>query len=135
MPKDTSTGGGEKLEERRARVLVVDDDQAVLRATARQLRDRFDVTTAGGAAEARRLLARDAFDALITDNDMPGESGLDLLSATRALAPSVKRLLVSGGRPSEIEAYEGSGVVQRFLPKPTAEADLVAALCALGLSG
>jgi two-component system, OmpR family, phosphate regulon response regulator OmpR len=70
-------------------LLVVDDDARLLLLLRRYLIDNgFRVTTAGDAVEARANLSSFAFDLVVLDVMMPGESGLDL---TRSLR--------SGGRP------------------------------------
>ncbi len=69
-----------------AKLLLVDDDPSVLRALDRQLSRRYEVVTAGSAAEAYAILERDTFDAIVCDLEMPDENGLDLylkLSRTR----------------------------------------------------
>jgi two-component system phosphate regulon response regulator OmpR len=64
-------------------LLVVDDDARLRGLLRRYLSDNgFRVTVAADAAEARAALARFAFDLVVLDVMMPGESGLDL---TRAL--------------------------------------------------
>ena len=61
-----------------AHILVVDDDKRLRELLRRYLSDNgFRVTTAADAAEARAKLASLAFDLLVLDVMMPGESGLD----------------------------------------------------------
>ena len=65
-------------------ILVVDDDTRLRQLLKRYLSDQgFRVTTAGDAAEARRKMASFAFDLLVLDIMMPGESGLDLTESLR----------------------------------------------------
>jgi len=70
-------------------LLVVDDDARMRDLLRRYLvTSGFRVTTAGDAADARRQMAAIAFDLLVLDVMMPGESGLDLtesLKRTRSL--------------------------------------------------
>ena len=62
-----------------AHILVVDDDKRLRELLRRYLSDNgFRVTTAADAAEARARLASLAFDLLVLDVMMPGESGLEL---------------------------------------------------------
>ena len=49
-------GGVTCLNSKRPRILIVDDEELVLDALKRQLRSRFDVTTATGGKEAIRLV-------------------------------------------------------------------------------
>jgi two-component system phosphate regulon response regulator OmpR len=65
-------------------ILVVDDDPKLLRLIARYLTDqRFLVSTACDAADARAKLANLTFDLIVLDLMMPGESGLDFAADLR----------------------------------------------------
>jgi two-component system phosphate regulon response regulator OmpR len=65
-------------------LLVVDDDARLRELLRRYLSDGgFRVTTAADAVEARANLASFAFDLVVLDVMMPGESGLDLTRALR----------------------------------------------------
>jgi two-component system phosphate regulon response regulator OmpR len=73
-------------------LLVVDDDARLCGLLRRYLSEGgFRVTTAGDASEARASLARFAFDLVVLDVMMPGESGLAL---TRALTRAERRVPV-----------------------------------------
>ncbi|HTH98196.1 MAG TPA: response regulator [Stellaceae bacterium] len=65
-------------------LLLVDDD-ARLRAVLRRYleRNQFRITEAASAAEARKRLGSFAFDLVVLDVMMPGESGLDMLADLR----------------------------------------------------
>lgn len=68
-----------------AHILVVDDDKRLRELIARYLGEQgFRVTVATDAAEARAKLKSIAFDLLVLDIMMPGESGLDLTRALRS---------------------------------------------------
>jgi two-component system phosphate regulon response regulator OmpR len=66
-------------------LLVVDDDARLRELLRRYLTEQgFRVTTAGDAGEARARLASIAFDLLVLDVMMPGETGLELTRSLRA---------------------------------------------------
>ena len=70
-------------------LLVVDDDARLRELLRRYLSDNgFRVTPAADAAEARASLASFAFDLIVLDVMMPGESGFEL---TRALRGETQR--------------------------------------------
>ena len=68
----------------RPHVLVVDDDDRIRALVSRYLSEHeFVVATAHDAAEARGVMQRLAFDALVVDIMMPGQSGLDFVRDLR----------------------------------------------------
>ena len=85
---------GIRVSPRRPRVLLVDDETAVLRALSRALARWFDVVPCTDARSALDMLAGGAcFDAIVTDVVMPGLDGLGFYRAVstdfEALAPRV----------------------------------------------
>lgn len=83
---------------RRLRVLLVDDQVLVLRATAGMLRE-LDVSTASSGAEALARLAEGShFDVVVSDVAMPGINGPELYARVRTLYPQLadRFLLLSG---------------------------------------
>lgn len=63
-----------------SRLLIVDDEQDICRLFAAELEDEgYQVETAGSAAAAAKLLTSRAFDLVVLDIQMPGESGLQTL--------------------------------------------------------
>jgi len=66
--------------EPRGSILLVDDEEKILKALGRALRDEgHEVVAATGAREAQRLLAARPFDLLVVDNRMPEKTGLELI--------------------------------------------------------
>jgi putative two-component system response regulator len=79
------------------RILVVDDEEAVRRLLARLLeRGGYSCEVATNSTEAESLLATEAFDLLLTDMDMPGQSGLDLIRSTSARYPELATVMITG---------------------------------------
>ena len=66
-------------------ILVVDDDQRIRDLLARYLQENgYRITTADNAASARATMRGLAFDLIVLDIMMPGESGIELAQALRA---------------------------------------------------
>ncbi|MEO7104952.1 MAG: ATP-binding protein [Rhodoferax sp.] len=87
-------------------VMYVDDDQALVFLIARVLKRKgFTVTTFTDPHEAQVALQADAhaFDILVTDYNMPGYSGLDLLRWAKLIRPDLPVALASGYVTPELE--------------------------------
>jgi DNA-binding NtrC family response regulator len=66
--------------EPRGSILLVDDEEKILKALGRALRDEgHEVVAAASAREAQKLLATRPFDLLVVDNRMPDKTGLELI--------------------------------------------------------
>ena len=76
----------------RGSILLVDDEEKILKALGRALRDAgHDVVDTASPREAQRLLAERPFDVLVVDNVMPELSGLDLIREYVASTPEGER--------------------------------------------
>jgi len=102
-----------------AHILVVDDDVRLRALLQRFLTEQgFRVSTAENAATARAALADMAFDLLVLDVMMPGETGLQLTAALRAEGQEVPILmLTANGAPDDRIAGLEQGV-DDYLAKP-----------------
>ncbi len=107
------------MTELKGRVLCVDDEPHVLRALQWLLKGNFEVHTAGSAAEGMQLLERYDFDVVVSDQRMPGVTGVEFLQYVRGRAPRAMRILLTGY--SDIDAIVRSineSEVYRFATKP-----------------
>src|SRR4051812_42954415 len=77
-------------------VLAVDDDPAILAILAAQLGPEFDVVTACTGEQARAVLAQRSMDIVLSDLQLPDESGLQLLDWVRRTVPRTARVLLTG---------------------------------------
>jgi len=99
------------------KMLLVDDDPAVLRALGRQLQGhslRFAMDATGALQE----LDAEAPDVVICDYRLPDGDGVALLEGVRRLFPGVRRVLMSADPPDYLRQILMAGVVEHFLPKP-----------------
>jgi two-component system phosphate regulon response regulator OmpR len=106
-------------------LLVVDDDARLRALLRRYLSDNgFRVTVASDAAEARAALARFAFDLVVLDVMMPGESGLDLTRALRGEGGVPVLLLTAMAEPGDrVNGLEQGA--EDYLAKPFEPRELV----------
>jgi DNA-binding NarL/FixJ family response regulator len=80
-----------------AAVLFVDDDPVILSAVRRCLRSEdYAVVTAESGAEALGILAERRIDVIVSDEQMPGISGGELLAMAAAKYPDVLRIILTG---------------------------------------
>ncbi len=99
----------------------------VLMAYGRNLRSKFDITTADSGENAVRILRSDnSFAAIVTDFNMPAMNGVELLQHAREITPDTTRILITGYADlnTSINAVN-QGNVYRFLTKPIPTADLI----------
>jgi two-component system NtrC family response regulator len=76
----------------RGSILLADDEEGILKALGRALReDGHQVTATASAAEATRLLADRSFDVLVVDHRMPGRTGLEIIRDLAAAVPEAER--------------------------------------------
>jgi len=114
----------------RPRVLIVDDDEQILRGLARGLKQDHDVLLATSPAVALAMAEAHALDAVVTDHDLGDDQGRDgvwLLEQVRRRHAQARRILMSGGQ-GDVDDHVQSGLVARFLPKPVNPAAVRAAL-------
>ena len=106
-------------------LLVVDDDERLRALLQRYLATNgFRVSAAADAAEARALMKSIAFDLLIVDVMMPGESGLDLTRSVRGHSQVPILMLTARGEPEDRIAGLEHGA-DDYLPKPFEPRELV----------
>jgi DNA-binding NtrC family response regulator len=101
------------------RILLVDDEATARTSLAKTLEQAgHQVTTAGDAFEALKLLESLTPDMTLADLMMPGMSGLDLLKVMRARDPDAQLVLVSGYRDVETAVDAMRAGAFHFLCKP-----------------
>jgi DNA-binding NtrC family response regulator len=113
------------------RVLIIDDDPALLQALPEALRLRISgvtVDTADSAATALDQIAARDYDAIITDIKMPGMDGLGLLAEIRARSPDTPTLMITGHGEHALAIDALRGRAYDFIQKPIDRDYLVASL-------
>ena len=100
-------------------VLVVDDEVVVLTVLREALRrGGYRVTTAASGEEAIELMRQRRFDLVLTDKNLPGASGLEVLRVARTLDPPPAVVLITGysSYDSAVEALDTGA--QDYIEKP-----------------
>ncbi len=102
----------------RERILIVDDEEIVLNLFASFLGDQYFCETARSCDEALAYLADNAYGLVVSDIQMPGRNGVELLREIRQHYPDTAVIMVSGvGRPQRIRDTLQIGAVD-YLTKP-----------------
>ena len=107
------------------KVLLVDDDEDLLFLIGEYLEAygiEFDL--AENAAQARKRLKYCEYDLIISDLNMPGESGFDLFRSVSSRYPGLPFILMSGNRDPRLRREAVSMGICNFLEKPFLLSDL-----------
>jgi DNA-binding NtrC family response regulator len=114
------------------RILILDDETAVLNALRRTLRSAFPMETVvietfDEPETAVHRAGEQEFDVVISDYRMPGLNGADVLQLVKGLQPDAVRIVVSASTESaHIIAAVNRAEVFRFLAKPWQHEELIA---------
>lgn len=108
-------------------ILFVDDEPEVLSILRRTFHegDGYEPLTASGGEEALAILARREVDLLVTDQRMPGMTGIELVVRARERQPDLCAILLTAyTEPRDLVDAINRGEVYRYLVKPWESADL-----------
>jgi CheY-like chemotaxis protein len=115
----------------RERVLIVDDEESLVRLATQTLSE-LGYTPVGFTASAAALDAFLAdpkrFDAVITDESMPGLSGSELIRSVRQIRPTIPILLVSGYLSAMVVQRAREAGADEVLKKPLSARQLATSL-------
>ncbi|MGC8744167.1 MAG: HD domain-containing phosphohydrolase [Verrucomicrobiia bacterium] len=117
-------------EEKRARILVVDDEEIVLVALRETIRlAGYEVVTAIDAVKALEEVKSQEFAVILTDQQMPGMTGLEFLAQVKTIQPNATRILITAvlDLRTVIEAIN-KGEIYRFIVKPWLREELLATI-------
>ena len=104
---------------RKARILVVDDEERILTALRSLFRQRYHVFCTTDGYKALDFLKKYQMHVIISDQRMPAMLGVELLRQSREISPRSVRILLTGY--SDLAAIVGSindGEIYRFISKP-----------------
>ncbi|HEX3112670.1 MAG TPA: response regulator [Candidatus Eisenbacteria bacterium] len=103
-----------------ASVLIVDDEQLLVRTLSSVLSEYgYRITVAGSAEEAApRIFGQERFDLILLDNRLPGESGIDLMRRIREQAVRSKVILMTAYGTAEVRRQVERLEVDHYLTKP-----------------
>jgi len=107
-------------------IFIVDDDPGVLASLRRFLVDEdFSVRTFGDGHQALAALAEEPVAVILSDYQMPGLSGIEVLQQAHTIAPDTIRVLITGALDLELAlAAISRGEVYRIIGKPWRDLEL-----------
>lgn len=111
----------------RYRILLVDDEPFMLAGLRRVFyREPFDLVLATSGRQALEEFARQQFDVVISDEQMPGITGIELLTEVHERWPRTIRILLTGHATLGLAVRAvNEGHVFSFLTKPCPEEQLL----------
>jgi response regulator RpfG family c-di-GMP phosphodiesterase len=107
------------------KILIVDDEAANLRILERLFASSFEVFTAASGEDGLKVLISHDIALIISDQRMPGMTGVNFLKKAAELRASTVRMILTGY--TDIDALVesiNSGVVYRYITKPWSNPDL-----------
>ena len=102
------------------RIIFVDDESRILyglRRTFRSMRNEWKMSFAKSGHEALDILSRETFDLIVTDINMPGINGIELLKEITRLYPKTARFVLSGRNEKET-LLRSENFVHQYISKP-----------------
>jgi two-component system, NtrC family, response regulator HupR/HoxA len=104
---------------KKATILIVDDEPAIVSSMIRSLEDDYNCLGAANAIEARKLFGTEHIVCVLSDQRMPGEPGSEFLAWVKETHPETIRILITGFSDFEsVVAAVNKGQIYHFLHKP-----------------
>ena len=101
-------------------LLLVDDESNILNSLKRLLRGgHFKILTAGSGQAGLDIMAQQAVDVIVSDQRMPGMTGVEFLGIAKNLYPDTVRIVLSGYTElHSVTDAVNQGAIYKFLTKP-----------------
>ncbi len=108
------------MQQEKSEVLLVDDEEQVIRALRRALMDEnYEICSAANGEEAWALFCQRPFKVVVCDERMPGMSGAELLTRVSNRFPETVRIMLTGQATLDAAMKAvNEGEIYRFFAKP-----------------
>lgn len=112
--------------DRKLTLLIVDDEEQILKMLARLFRSEFRVVTANGGQEGLKKFDEERPELVLSDQRMAGMTGIEMLKAIAEKEPGTVRILITGYSDIDavIEAVNRK-LLDRYVTKPWNNDELV----------
>jgi response regulator RpfG family c-di-GMP phosphodiesterase len=112
--------------DRKLTLMIVDDEEQILKMLARLFRSEFRVVTANGGQEGLKKFDEERPELVLSDQRMAGMTGIEMLKAIAEKEPGTVRILITGYSDIDavIEAVNHK-LLDRYITKPWNNDDLV----------
>jgi len=113
------------MPEKNYTILYVDDEESNLRIFRNTFRKHYNILTASSVPEGLKLLEENKIDLILTDQRMPGMSGVDFLKTAIHKYPDLNRILITAYTDYDIlrDAVNELNIFQ-YIEKPWKEDDI-----------
>ncbi len=119
----------EQFEHQRGHLLIVDDEEEILKALKRQFRRTYNVYTANSADAAYQIMREKPIQVLISDQRMPGMNGAAFFGKIKKEFPDAVRLMLTGYADlQDVIAAINDGSIFRYIAKPWDTLELTSAV-------
>ena len=111
-------------------VLFVDDEKSYLAYTSALFENRgLNIVTATSALEALKIIGERSVAVVVSDNEMPGMRGVELLTRIKEISPHTVKIMMTGSADlATTLAAINSGEVFRFVLKPWKKPEMLRAV-------
>lgn len=125
MSADSLAETPDELTARHGYLLIIDDEEEILKALRRQFRRTYEVYTASSGQEALEIMQTVPIQVIISDQRMPGMNGSEFFSRIKDTSSDAVRLLLTGYADIEtVIAAINEGSIFRYVIKPWNPAEL-----------
>lgn len=108
------------------KILVIDDDKSARLLLERVLsRAGHTVTLVDNGEQGLLLLSKDAYDLIITDKNLPGIDGLEVLRLARQQLPNLQAIIITGFPTPETKSSARDLGVFSYVTKPFGILDIL----------
>ena len=107
------------MSEKIGNVLIVDDEAIIRGMLELELEEKYNVFSAENAEQAFEVLDKECIDLVISDINMPGIKGYDLLTMARERYPHIKTALITAYNTDDYVRMAKDNNISNIIPKST----------------